>query len=133
MIEIKHRFTGEVIATGETIAKAVADNLADLRGADLGGAYLSGAYLRGADLRDAKLAWRSHDLLAEILRRAAGDDIGKLKVAGLVLIQRDWCWREMLKHADRDPLGGWALDELRQWVQDGDEVPEVLQKEGEAA
>jgi hypothetical protein len=69
-IEIKHRFTGEVIYTSEaeTIKEALIEaagsdaNLrgtylgdADLRGADLGGADLGGAYLGDADLRGANL------------------------------------------------------------------------------
>ena len=121
-VEIKHRYSGEVIATGDTILEAVKGSLADLRGADLGGAYLRGA----------KGIWQSHDILSEILRRSAGDDVAKLKVAGLVLIQRGWCWRKMLAEAARDPLGGWALDELRKWIVEGDDtVPQALvAKEG---
>jgi uncharacterized protein YjbI with pentapeptide repeats len=55
MIEIKHRFTGNVLFAcdagnlKEAVVKAVKG------GADLGGAYLRGADLRGADLRDAYL------------------------------------------------------------------------------
>jgi len=81
---------------------------ADLRGADLTGAYLRGAYLTGADLRGAYLTgadltgadltgaqhppMESHDFWAELLIRAAGDDLHRRMVAGLVLISRDWCW-----------------------------------------
>ena len=181
-VEIKNRYTGEVICRGDTLLKAVGANLenlggaylrgadlggaylrgADLRGAYLGGAYLGGAYLRGADLRGAdlrgadlrgadlggadlggadlrgadlrgadlrgcKLAFQSHDLLAEILRRAAGDDVAKLKIAGFILVCRDKCWKEFAEFAKHDPLGDWALDELSKWVQPGDEVPYVLQ------
>jgi hypothetical protein len=171
-VEVKNRFTGQVICTGETVAAAVVKSLAnlsganlsraDLREADLSRANLSGADLRvanlsgadlsGADLREAnlrvadlreadlsganlsgaKIAWQSHDLLAEILKRAAGDDIAKLKVAGLILIQREWCWREFLAMRDREPLAGWALDVLAEWVQDGDEAPNVLREIADA-
>jgi len=97
---------------------------AKLSGADLRGADFSGANLSGADLSGAKLAWQSHDLLAEILKRAAGDDIAKLKVAGVILLCREKCWRELL--AIRDPLTGWAIGVLREWVQDGDGAPKEL-------
>jgi uncharacterized protein YjbI with pentapeptide repeats len=64
-IEIKHRFTGNVLYAcdaenmKDALVKAVKSG-ADLGGADLGGAYLRGAdlcgaYLRGADLRGADL------------------------------------------------------------------------------
>ena len=213
MVEIKHRVTGAVLCTGETIRAAVEANLkklrdadlgdanlrdanlgganlrdaylrdaylrgvhlgcADLRDADLGCAYLRGAnlhganlrganlhgadlrgaYLRGADLGDvhlrdadlgdadlrgvhlhgangesrAKLAWQSHDLIAEILRRAAGDDVAKLKVAGYILMCRDKCWGDFLKL--RDPLLGWALDVLRPWANGDESAPEILRRE----
>ena len=233
MVEIKHRVTGAVLCTGETIRAAVEANLkklrdadlgdanlrdanlgganlrdaylrdaylrgvhlgcADLRDADLGCAYLRGAnlhganlrganlhgadlrgaYLRGADLGDvhlrdadlgdadlrgvhlgcanlrdanlrdadlrgvhlhgangesrAKLAWQSHDLIAEILRRAAGDDVAKLKVAGYILMCRDKCWGDFLKL--RDPLMGWALDVLRPWAKGDENAPEILRRE----
>ena len=56
MIEIKSRYTGEVIYTHEADT-LVGANLrgADLRGADLREADLRGADLRGADLRGADL------------------------------------------------------------------------------
>ena len=146
MVEIRNRYTGEVICTGETITTAVTANLkhlndanlrgANLRGADLRGADLQGADLRGADLQGAnltkiKLAYKSHDLLAEILRRSAGDDIAKLKVAGLILISRGKCWREFLAMAECEPLADWALDELAKWVQPDDGAPEILRKRAE--
>jgi uncharacterized protein YjbI with pentapeptide repeats len=86
---------------------------ADLGGADLRGAYLSGAYLAGADLGGADLNWQSHDLIAELLFRSAGQDIDKRKVAGLVLISKDWCWDKFL--AANDPLADWAKTELRKY------------------
>jgi len=114
---------------------------ADLRGADLIGADLSGADLIGADLRGAclsdadgsrktRLAWQSRDLLSEILRRAAGDDLAKMKVAGLILIQRHWCWSDFLKLDD--PLSGWAMGVLAEWVQDDDGAPEELRRIAES-
>ena len=61
MIEIKHRYTGNVIhsVSADTLRGADLGGAdlggADLRGADLSGANLSGADLRGADLRAASL------------------------------------------------------------------------------
>ena len=142
-VEIKNRFTGEVICTGETLQAAVESNLANLGGADLGGANLRGANLGGADLGGAnlggadlrgaylgggesraKIAWQSHDLIAEILRRAAGDDVAKLKVAGFILVCLDKCWSDFLKM--RDPLAGWALEVLRPWAEGDENAPMCL-------
>jgi uncharacterized protein YjbI with pentapeptide repeats len=97
---------------------------ADLRDADLRDAYLRGADLRGADLRGAKINWNSHSLLTEILLRAAGEDIAKRMVAGLILVSRDWYWDEVLdiKHE----LMPWAIATLAEHVQDGDDAPAVL-------
>jgi uncharacterized protein YjbI with pentapeptide repeats len=61
MMEIKHRYTGEVLLTvdADTLIDAILIDAilidADLRGADLSGADLSGADLRGAILSDADL------------------------------------------------------------------------------
>ncbi len=105
---------------------------ADLRGADLRGADLRGAYLRGADLRGAdlekgktKINWRSHELVSEILWRAA-DNIDQKKLAALVGRQTDWCWDEWWKF--QDPERCWALSVLAEWVVDGDDAPEQLRK-----
>ena len=96
----------------------------NLCGADLYGANLAGAYLHEANLAGIKMSWTSHDLVAFILRQSAGDNIPRLQVAGLVLIRRDWCWKEFLSAdmAEKE----WALDELSRWVQDGDDAPAAL-------
>ena len=99
---------------------------ADLSGADLGGAVLSGAFLHGADLTGAVVSWQSHDMIAEILRRAAADNPARRMLAGLILISRDWCWDEFLALDIDSELRRWALDELRQWVRPGDNAPEIL-------
>ena len=85
-IEVKNRFTGNVIVSGkyESIKNCLEKNRganlrdadlgdadlrgADLRGADLGGAYLRGAYLGDANLGDANL--RGADLGGADLRGA---------------------------------------------------------------
>ncbi len=99
---------------------------ANLSWADLSGADLSGAFLRRADLSGAVVSWQSHDMIAEILRRAAADNPARRMLAGLILIGRDWC-RDKFLALDIDPaLREWALDELRQWVRPGDNAPEIL-------
>ena len=175
-IEIRNRWTGEVICEGETIKKAVRENLSDLTGANLaraylaranlGGAYLGcadltganlamadlaganlaranlvgaklvganlvdanlvGANLTGANFTGAKISWQSHDLLSLILKRAAGGDVEKLKVAGLILVCREKCWRQFLSLGD--PLTDWAIGELRKWIVEGDNHPEFLDR-----
>ena len=63
-------------------------------------------------------------MIAEILRCAAGDNVQRRSVAGLVLVSRDWCWDQFLtiEHSELE----WALAELRKWVQNSDDAPEVL-------
>ena len=101
---------------------------ADLRDAYLRGADLRDAYLRGANLGGATINWCSHDLVAEILLRAAGYDIDKRMVAGLILVSRDWGWEKFLA-IDR-PLKEWAITTLQPWVKEGDHAPEVLTASG---
>jgi len=99
---------------------------ANLRDANLYGANLRGANLYDANLRNARLNWMSHDLIAELLLRAAGNDIAKRKLAGLVLISPFWCWKNFLVRLADDPLLPWALDVLAEYVTDGDNAPEEL-------
>ena len=56
-IEIKNRFTGDIIVAGEydSVRRAVTKHKADLCGANLCGADLCGANLSGANLRGANL------------------------------------------------------------------------------
>jgi len=127
---------------------------ADLRGANLRDAYLwcanlwganlLGANLRGANLRCANLEhanlwganlgekpesapainWQSHDLVADLLRRWAGDEQKKREVAGLVLVSRDWCWKRFLKL--KHPFKNLAIEHLKQFVKPGDNWPHHL-------
>ena len=77
MIEIKNRYTDEIMLSGEyeSIKNCLEKNKdthlvgADLRGAHLRDADLRGAYLRDADLRGAKNYVDSHDIFKEIIRR----------------------------------------------------------------
>ena len=131
LYELKTWTNGRVLYAGEhaTVREAVEAAIGsgcDLRGCDFG--YCD---LRYCDLRDCKLAYRSHDLLAEILKRAAGDDTEKLKIAGYILVCRHKCWDAFVKLAAVDPLGNWALNELAKWAQPEDGAPEVLRKHAE--
>jgi hypothetical protein len=83
-----------------------------LYGANLSGAYLYGANLCGADLSGANLPNGSHDVVAELLQRTAGDNLKRLMIAGLVLIQRQWCWRDFAK-----ALQNIDADD-KQWIRD---------------
>jgi hypothetical protein len=100
---------------------------ANLSGADLRGAYLGGADLRDTNLSGAKIRWTSHTLVAELLKRAACDDVEKRKVAGLIAISTDWCWKEF-SAMEADPLFPWAIETLAAWVTEGDNAPYYLTK-----
>ncbi len=101
---------------------------ADLSHADLWHANLWHADLwHAADLSDAPIInFNSHQLISEILLRAAGDNVDRRMVVGLIHISPDWCWEEFLglTHPQRQ----WALEELAKWVKDGDNAPEILKR-----
>ncbi len=99
---------------------------ANLSGADLSGAYLSGANLSGADLRGAFINWQSHDLIAELLRQWAKDNVQRRMIAGLILISRDWCWKDLLKL--KHPLKAAAIKHLRTYIKPGDGCPLAKKK-----
>jgi hypothetical protein len=101
---------------------------ANLAGADLAGADLAGADLAGADLTDTRMSWQSHQLLSELLCRAANDDVEKRQVAGLIRISTDWCWDKFL--AIDDPMREWALSVLRPFAADDPDAPEILRTQG---
>ena len=86
---------------------------------------LSWANLTGADLSGAIINWQSHNLIAEILRQSAGDNVQRRMVAGLVLVSHDWCWGEFL--ALDIPEREWALETLAAYVKD-DGAPEALRR-----
>ena len=78
IIEIKNRWTGAVLYSGEhadvkEAVEAAVKAGASLGGAYLGGAYLGGAYLGGADLRGADLRGANLDG-AKVGAVGAGDD-----------------------------------------------------------
>ena len=96
-------------------------NGANLYRASLNGADLTGASLNGASLNGASLNWSSHDLIAEILRQAAGTDPDKRMLAGLLLVSRDWCWEDFL--AINHPLAPWAIEVLTPYLKEGQTPP----------
>ena len=97
---------------------------ANLGGANLDGANLGGASLYRANLDGANLNWQSHDLLAEVLRRAAGDNVDRRMVAGLLLVSRDWCWSRFLEadHPERE----WAMGILSGLAKGNEDAPKIL-------
>ena len=92
---------------------------ADFTAADLREADLRNAILTRADLRDVRINWGSHDLVAEILRRHAGEDMDKRMLAGLILISRDWCWSEFAQILH--PRRQWAIDALASHLREDDD------------
>lgn len=116
-----------------------------LEGANLRGARLEGARLEGADLEDAclegadleganlyrarlegtRLNWTSHDLIAEILRQAAGKDSEKRSMAGLVLVSRDWCWKDFARNVN-SKMKRWCAEVLTPFVDK--ETPEDIKQ-----
>ena len=89
---------------------------AHLEGAHLEGAYLRDANLRGAYLRGAKFSPGSHDVISELLRQAA-TTVQRRMIAGLVIVSRDWCWKEFAEQLAIDYTGEWewALAALEPW------------------
>ena len=138
-LEIKSRWDGHVIYSGEaetlkdlvgTAVRSHADlggaNLygANLGGADLSGADLRGACLYGADLGGAKNIWMSHEVISEILWQASKGVATREQFAAWIGRKTCWCWKEWLKveHPERD----WALSVLLPMVQDGDNAPDEV-------
>jgi len=104
---------------------------ANLSDANLYGANLRGANLSGANLRGITVAWSSHQVISELLRREAAGDLQKEMLAGYILLRTDLCWENFLAlDLDTKP---WALDALRKYVKDGDGAPEVLRTTPEEA
>ena len=122
------------ILTGANLSGAILSGAslwkADLRKANLSSTELTGAILTGANLSGARINWNSHDLMAELMSRHAGNDREKRKVAGLPLVSRDWCWARFQKECRNDPLWGWAIKTLRQYVTEGDDAPDILKEAG---
>ena len=87
---------------------------ADLRCANLQSADLRCANLQGANLQGADLPITSHEVISEILRAAASDDVKKRMIAGLVIVSCDWCWADFSEELDKEDFL-WALEVLSDW------------------
>jgi len=86
--------------------------LARLDGADARDSAFDYTNLTGANISDMSIDYWSRELVAHVLLNAAGNDIAKQSLAGLVLISRNWCW-EKFEGVGIDPaLRDWALDTL---------------------
>ena len=87
-----------------------------LESARLGDCELDDATMVGCSLADAELhgvrnATTARDLVVEVLRRRAGDDLELLRWVGLVALRRDWCYEEFAQALDGDPaLRAMALE-----------------------
>lgn len=94
---------------------------ADFRSAVLTSASFERTDLRGARFEGALLDWGARDVLCEILRAASGDDLDKLHVTGMILLQRHWCWDRLrlLRH----PMEEFVFDTVRPFVREGDNSP----------
>ena len=114
---------------------------ANLRNANLIGADLSYANLRKANLSYAKLCytnlssanlvgvkvnWQSHELIAEMLLQGAGSVVNFRKIAGLVLVSKDWCWDKFARCLTQDERT-WAKSVLGSYIQESDDLPEQLE------
>lgn len=71
-----------------------------------------------------KLAWSSHWLLSEILWRAAKGHTEREMMAAWISKKPEWCWERLatFDHPQRE----WVLTELRKWVVEDDDAPELL-------
>src|SRR5579863_9221963 len=106
---------------------------ADLSYADLYNADLHNANLYNADLYNVKLDntvinWQSHDLLAEILRQNAKEEV-EFAMAGHILIRRDLCWDKLFLSTwiTQDNLD-WALKTFSKYIIEIDSHPKILDK-----
>ena len=103
---------------------------ANFQGATLELSTFHHASLHGAIFEGATLPWDQHDILAELLRRAAMNQkknrTARLMVAGLVSVGQHLCWANFLhiRHEERE----WALNVLAEYVQDCDGAPAILHK-----
>ena len=95
-IEIKNRFTGEVICDGDFADSrdCIVKNKADLRNANL-----RGADLRDANLQGAKNYFNFIDFCIEIIRKQADEFFTdeEWMIMGKIYINR-WCWETIKKN-----------------------------------
>lgn len=88
---------------------------ANMSRVDLGLAVVRCVDFSTANLDGVRPAWTSHCLLAELLRRAAGDVETRHDFANLVDHNRTWCWPQFLMCGH--PALEWALETLTDFYQ----------------
>ena len=114
---------------GANFTNAILDgaNLAnaDFSGCDFTGASLVNTYLPTCNLDGAVLNWDSHDLVAEVLRRAATTVLER-SIAGLFQMCRDTPVVDIFGFVI--PGMNWAENECTRWLRDGDNAPAVLRE-----
>lgn len=98
---------------------------ADMSRTILTGASFVNAYLPTCKLDGAVLNWESHDLVAEVLRRAARSDISR-SIAGLFLVSREMSIVDIFDFVV--PGMNWALNECMRWLREGDNAPAILRE-----
>jgi hypothetical protein len=99
-------------------------------GVDLSQTTFHGSNLTGTQFDHVKaMNWNSSELVAELLRRAAGQDRAQMKVAGLVwaLSATPKNWYIFLGETDERYLE-WALNALAPYVREGDDAPAELRE-----
>ena len=102
---------------------------AKLQGTYLRGANLVGANLEGANLEGANINWTQHELVAEILRQAAGNDVEKLQLAGLILICKDKCWEDFMQIEQVMKFKDWCLEVFKPFFEAHPEnIPHQVKK-----
>jgi len=104
-------------------ARLVGANLtgADMNNANLQDTNFSGANLTEVNLKDTTLNLNSPELLAEILRQAAGDDKDKQNLAELLLMYRQgWDYLLTLNH----PLTEWGIETIKALASSEQKFPE---------
>jgi hypothetical protein len=115
--------------------------LSDLRGADFSDANLEQAKFKGADVKYAKFSgarinWSSQEIISEILIQNAGSHVIRVAFAGLIILNRDLRWEDILTSKDLDiPIESeqaWAISVLKEYVQDGDGAPDALKDGGKS-
>jgi uncharacterized protein YjbI with pentapeptide repeats len=116
-IEAQHACFAEANLFNTTFQSCML-NLADFSDTDLShGISFGNSDLYEIKLDRAKLCWRSHELIAELLRREAGPDTEKQKIAAYVGFNENLCWRDFMSL--HDPLTSWAIKVLVKYGYDG--------------
>ena len=92
-------------------------------------ANLEGAILWGANLEGANINWTQHEIVAEILRQAAGNDVEKLQLAGLILICKDKCWEDFMQIEQVMKFKDWCLEVFKPFFEEHPEnIPHQVKK-----